>query len=216
MKGNVALLKQSYETAVAQNNSIKLKEPKTEVIQVTLPVGTQAVPTTVSLPAGTQAVPSTIQTKQSSSEELIRRQQQEIEMLKKSLEQSQNALKEQQMALQLSQQNDVQVLLSQQLRNNQIQLHQLQTIQRQIYSDQSSLMFALQPTNSPSPSPVSMNSSSTSSGTQSQLFQQQPPLTTVSNSLIGNLSPLEEKTMDADKLILKQVVMDKPRFSIIR
>ena len=99
-------------------------ESSQHVIQVTLPAGTQAVPVvqTASLPAGTQAVPSTMipAVSQSANEELIRKQQQEIEMLKKSLEASQNALKEQQMALQLSQQNDVQMLLSQQLRNNQV------------------------------------------------------------------------------------------------
>ena len=40
---------------------------------------------------------------------------------------------------------------------------------------------------------------------------------TLDGVAFNNLSPLEEKTMDADKLILKQVVMDKPRaVSIIR
>ena len=84
----------------------------------------------MTLPAGTQAVPSTIPHSGSSSisgsssvasnEELIRRQQAEIEQLKRSLEVSQSALKEQQMALQLTQQNNEQIILSQQLRNNQV------------------------------------------------------------------------------------------------
>ena len=125
---------------------------------------------------------------------------------------------------------------------------QLQSIQRQIF-EQNSLMASYQqqqqqltPAPSPAPSVVS-NCSGTSSvaameqkvltpvGPFSPQHHQQAVMDACSNAgllvstkkvtldgvAFNNLSPLEEKTMDADKLILKQVVMDKPRaVSIIR
>ena len=87
------------------------------LLQVTLPAGTQAVPSTIPH-SGSSSISGSSSV--ASNEELIRRQQAEIEQLKRSLEVSQNALKEQQMALQLTQQNNEQIILSQQLRNNQV------------------------------------------------------------------------------------------------
>jgi len=241
--GNVALLKQRIEENSQQQHLHRppVRPPDT-LIQVTLPAGTQAVPSTIPH-SGSSSISGSSSV--ASNEELIRRQQAEIEQLKRSLEVSQNALKEQQMALQLTQQNNEQIILSQQLRNNQMQL---QSIQRQIF-EQNSLMASYQqqqqqltPAPSPAPSVVS-NCSGTSSvaamdqkvltpvGPFSPQHHQQAVMDACSNAgllvstkkvtldgvAFNNLSPLEEKTMDADKLILKQVVMDKPRaVSIIR